>query len=461
MQYLPPFFKGILCRLFFRMKVVSNQLLKKSLSFFIAVLAVGALQTGVAYAAEVKILKYHGVINPIASEYLGGSIKKFNDEKSADLIVIMLDTPGGLDTSMRIIIKEILASSVPVVVYVAPSGSRAASAGTFIAMASHISAMAPGTSQGAAHPVAMGGGQMDKTMRKKVENDAAAYITSLANQRGRNAKWAEQAVRKSVSIHEKDALKKNVIDVVAKNMDELLEKVEGKKVTTKTGEVAIAVAGATRTTVDMTQRQKFLGIITNPTVAYILLMLGFYGLFFELSNPGVILPGIIGGICLILGFYALQGLPVNYAGVLLLALAIILFAAELFVPSFGALTIGGTVAMILGGILLIDSPESYMKVRLIVIAPIAMMLGAIFFAVVGYAMIFKPKVVPIGSEGLVGLDGFAVTALNPSGRVEVDGELWDARAEDGEIKEHDTVKVKRKEGHVLIVEPGEGKEEGL
>ena len=434
---------------------------KKRFSFFAAVLAAFALQIGSAHAAEVKILKYDGVINPIAAEYLGGSIKKFNDEKSADLIVIMLDTPGGLDTSMRIIIKEILASNVPVVVYVAPSGSRAASAGTFIAMSAHVSAMAPGTSQGAAHPVAMGGGQMDKTMSKKVENDAAAYIISLANQRGRNAKWAEAAVRKSVSIDEQEALKKNVIDIVAKNVDELLEQVEGKKVTTEMGETTIEIAGATRSAVDMTQRQKFLGIITNPTIAYILLMLGFYGLFFELSNPGVILPGIIGGICLILGFYALQSLPVNYAGILLLALAIIFFAAELFVPSFGVLTIGGTVAMILGGILLIDSPESYMQVRMIVIVPIAMTLGGVFFAIVGYVMMFKPKVVPIGAEGFVGLDGLAMTALNPLGRVEVDGELWDARSEAGEIKEHDPVKVKRKEGPILIVEPGkgEGKEE--
>ena len=452
-----------LTQYYLKIEIVRSKLMfKNRLLFLVLFLAITALHISAAGAVEVKILKYDGVINPIAAEYLGGSVKKFNDEKSADLIVIMLDTPGGLDTSMRIIIKEILASNVPVVVYVAPSGSRAASAGTFIAMASHVSAMAPGTSQGAAHPVAMGGGQMDKTMSKKVENDSASYIISLANQRDRNAKWAEQAVRKSVSIDEIEALKKNVIDIVAKDLDELLEKVEGIKVTTMTGETTIAVAGATRTTVEMTQRQQFLGVITNPTIAYILLMLGFYGLFFELSNPGVILPGIIGGICLILGFYALQSLPVNYAGVLLLALAIILFAAELFVPSFGALTIGGTVAMILGGILLIDSPESYMQVRLVIIVPIAMTLGGLFFAIVGYAMMFKPKLVPIGSEGLIGLVGFAMTAIDPDGKIEVDGELWDARSEAGEIKEHDPVKVKRKDGHILIVEPGEeaNKKEG-
>ena len=432
---------------------------KRVLPFFIAFAAVQIALPLPAHAVNIKLLKFAGIINPIAAEYIGGNIAKINEEKSADLIIVMLDTPGGLDTSMRIIIKEILASAAPVVMYVAPSGSRAASAGTFIAMASHVSAMAPGTSQGSAHPVNVGGGQMDKTMSKKVENDAAAYIISLANQRGRNAEWAEQAVRKSISADEKEALEKNVIDLIAKDMDELLEKLEGRKVTTTTGEVTITTAGAAVTTIEMTQRQKFLDVISNPTIAYILLMLGFYGLFFELSNPGVILPGIIGGICLILGFYALQSLPVNYAGILLLALAIILFAAELFVPSFGVLTIGGTVAMILGAILLIDSPESYMRVRLIVIVPLAMTMGGLFFAVVGYAMMFKPKLVPIGSEGLIGLGGLAKTTLDPYGTVEVDGELWDARVENGEIKKHGPVTVKRKDGHMLIVEQGEEENE--
>ena len=412
-----------------------------------------------AHAAEVKLLEFSGVINPVAAEYLGGSIKEINEESSADLIVIKLDTPGGLDTSMRIIVKEILGSAIPVAVYVAPSGSRAASAGTFIAMAAHISAMAPGTSQGAAHPVNVGGGKMDRTMSKKVENDAASYIVSLAQQRGRNAKWAELAVRKSESVNEIEALEKNIIDIVAKNMDSLLKQVEGRKVETTAGVVTISVKGAALTKIDMTERQKFLEIITNPTVAYILLMLGFYGLFFELSNPGVILPGIIGGICLILGFYALQSLPVNYAGILLLVLAIILFAAELFVPSFGALTIGGIISMILGGILLIDSPESYMKVRIAVIAPVSMTLGAVFFAVIGYAMLFKPKKVPTGADGLIDMEGAARTHLDPYGTVEVDGELWDAQAVNGEIAQGAPIRVKSKNGHILTVEPAEPKEE--
>lgn len=401
--------------------------------------------------AGVKILEFAGIIHPIAAEYIGGSIEKINKEKSANLIVVMLDTPGGLDTSMRLIVKQILASEIPVVVYVAPSGSRAASAGTFIAMAAHVSAMAPGTSQGAAHPVSAGGGKMDETMSKKVENDAASYLVSLANQRGRNAKWAEDAVRKSESVNEREALEKNIIDIVAKDIDDLLEQLEGKKVETKAGEVTIYAIGSERTKIEMTWRQRFLDIISNPTVAYILLMLGFYGLFFELSSPGVILPGIIGGICLILGFYALQSLPVNYAGILLLALAVIMFAAELFAPSFGALTIGGIISMILGGIMLIDSPESYMKVKIVAIVPVAVTMGAVFLAVAGYVALFKPKKIPTGAESPIGMEGIAITALNPDGRVEVDGELWSAFSEEGKIKRGGAVKIKRKDGHILIV----------
>ena len=401
----------------------------------------------------VKVLEFAGIINPIAAEFLAGNITKINDENSASLIVITMDTPGGLDTSMRIIVKEIMNSSIPVAVYVSPPGSRAASAGTFIAMASHISAMAPGTSQGAASPVSGGGQEMSRTMEKKVQNDAASYIRSLAQERGRNGDWAEETVRKAVSVDEKEALKKNIIDYVAENLDELLKQIDGKEVKTATGMKTIDTKSAGRVTIEMTERQKFLDIISNPTVAYILLMIGFYGIFFEMSNPGVVLPGIIGGICLILGFFALQSLPVNYAGLLLLILAMILFLAELFVPSFGALTIGGVVSMILGGIMLIDHPDEYMKVNLAVIIPVALFMGGLFFFMVSWAIFMKPRKMSIGSEGLIGEIGIAMTPLTPVGSAEIDGELWEVRSTAGNIEKGGAVKVVKKEGPILIIEP--------
>ncbi|MBI5177860.1 MAG: nodulation protein NfeD [Nitrospinae bacterium] len=405
-----------------------------------------------AFAAEVKVLRFNGVINPIAAEYLGGSVATMNRDKSADFIVIMLDTPGGLDTSMRIIVKEIMASQIPVAVYVAPSGSRAASAGAFIAMSAHISAMAPGTSQGSAHPVAMGGEKMDETMSKKVEHDAAAYIKSLAIERGRNAQWAEMAVRKSVSLGEKDALAQKVTDIVAKDLDDLLRQANGRAVKMGKESVTLDLSAPHIAYIDMTQRQKVLDTISNPTVAYILLMLGFYGLFFELANPGVILPGVIGGICLILGFYSMQSLPVNYAAILLLLLGVIMFIAEVFVVSHGALAIGGIISIVLGATMLIDAPADYMKVQLSAIIPIAMVMGGLIVAAVAYGIFFKPRRVPTGIEGLMGSEGIALSALNPAGQVEVDGEIWSARSSGGEIAKGEKITVLRKEKSVLMVE---------
>ncbi|MBI3794817.1 MAG: nodulation protein NfeD [Nitrospinae bacterium] len=406
--------------------------------------------SSVSSASVVRVLRFNGVINPVSAEYIGGGILKINSQKSADLIVVMLDTPGGLDTSMRMIVKEILASKIPVAVYVAPSGSRAASAGTFIAMSAHISAMAPGTSQGSAHPVAMGE-KMDETMSKKVENDAAAYIKSIAVERGRNAEWAENAVRSSVSLGEQDALKNKVIDFVAKDLDDLLKQAHGRKIKITGGEVTLDTANPSIIYSDMTQRQKALDALSNPTVAYILLMLGFYGLFFELSNPGVILPGVIGGICLVLGFYAMQSLPVNYAALLLLLLGVILFVAELYVPTHGALTVGGVVSLILGGVLLMDSADDFMKVQLAFVIPVAGAMGAVFFLALGYGFFSKSKRRFTGSEGLIGETGVAVSPLNPTGRVEVEGELWSARTDGGEIEKGAKVSVVTKDGPVLVV----------
>ncbi len=403
-----------------------------------------------SFPSEINVLRFNGVINPGAAEYLGGGIASINGGKSADLIVIMLDTPGGLDTSMRIIVKEIMASKIPVAVYVAPSGSRAASAGTFIAMAAHLSAMAPGTSQGSAHPVNLGQ-KMDETMGKKVENDAAAYIKSLAVERGRNAEWAEKAVRTSVSLGEQDALGQKVTDIIAKDLDDLLKQADGRKIKTGGAEITLRLGSPHTTYTDMTQRHKILNAISDPTIAYILLMLGFYGIFFELANPGVILPGVIGGICLILGFYAMQSLPVNYAAILLLLLGVLMFVAELFVTSHGALTLGGIVAIVMGGTMLIDAPAQYMRVQITAIIPIAVIMGGLFFAVVGYGIFFKPKKVPTGVEGLIGLEGMALSDLKPAGQVDLDGEIWQASMEQGEAAKGERITVVRKEGISLIV----------
>ena len=304
-----------------------------------------------ASPGEVYVARVDGVISPSTADFIAGAIHKA-EQAQAQALVIEMDTPGGLDLSMRIIIKEMLRSPVPVIVYVSPGGARAASAGAFITIAAHVAAMAPGTNIGAAHPVQMGGGEMDKVMAEKVENDAAAYIRSLAERRGRNATWAEEAVRKSVSITEKEAVKLKVIDLVADDLADLLAQVDGRTIETGAGQVTLATKAATTTEVEMSFRDKILQVISNPTIAYILLILGMAGIYFELSNPGAILPGVLGGICLILAFWAFQTLPISFAGLLLIIFGVLLFIAELQVVSHGVLTAGGIIAMFLGSLML-------------------------------------------------------------------------------------------------------------
>ncbi len=397
---------------------------------------------------EIMILKVDGVINPARAEFIVKAIKKAN-EKKFSLIVMELDTPGGLDTSMRTIIKEMIGSTVPVVVYVSPSGARAASAGAFITIASHIAAMAPGTNIGAAHPVAVGE-KMDKEMAKKVTNDAAAYIRSLAEARGRNVRWAEDAVRKSVSATEKEALELKVIDLIAKDLDELLKKIDGRKVKTVYGELTIRTAQAKLVREEMGFRQRVLDLISDPNVAYILMLLGIYGLFFELTNPGSIFPGVLGGICLILAFYAFQTLPVNYAGILLIILAIILFILEVKIVSHGILTLGGIISMIIGSIMLFESPAPFFRLSLYVILP-AVIVTALFF-VVTFTLAFKAwKRKPVtGAEGIVGLEGIARTDIKDDGMVYVRGEIWSAFS-DEPIKSGERIKVEAVSGLRLKV----------
>lgn len=421
-----------------------------------ALLILSALATASsALAAEaplVRHLKIEGVVSPIMAEFLIEGIERA-EEDGAALVVVSLDTPGGLDPSMREIIKKVLASKVPVAVYVWPPGGRAASAGTFITLAAHVAAMAPNTSIGAAHPVTLGAGGegADETMTEKVTNDAASYIKSLARRHGRNEKWAELAVRKSASLSAEDAVAENVVDFVAEDLGDLLAKADGRKVKAAGGLVTIKTKGARVEEETPDFRQRLLAVLTDPNVAYILLIIGFYGLIFELSNPGSILPGIAGGICIILAFYALSTLPVNYAGVALIVFALVLFLAEIKVTSHGLLAIGGTISMLLGSILLVDTPATYLRISWAVIIPAVVTTALFFLFAVGMGLRAQRRKPTTGDKGMVGERGRAVTAVGPAGgQVFVRGEYWKAGAAE-EIPAGASVEVTRADGLTVEV----------
>ncbi len=399
----------------------------------------------------VYYVRAEGVINPLMAEYLTGAIARAGAAKAA-AIVIELDTPGGLDLSMREIIKAEFASAVPIVVYVAPAGSRAASAGVFITYAAHLAAMAPGTNIGSAHPVAMGGAKMDKTMLEKVENDAAAYIMSIAAKRQRNAKWAEDAVRKSLNVTAEEALKLKVINLLAADKEELLKKIDGIRVELPMGPAIIQTRGARLTIIEMGLRDRVLKAISDPNVAYILMMIGVLGLYFELSNPGSILPGVAGTISLVLAFYALHTLPVNYAGLLLIGLAVIFFIVELSVVSYGLLTLAGLVALVLGSMMLFDSPLPFMTLSPWVMAPTIIFMTGFVSLTLYFALRMRGKKSISGGEGIIGAEGSVVEIIGPGrrGRVFVWGEYWDAVSEE-DIKRGGTVKVLEIKGLLLTV----------
>ncbi|MGE5238095.1 MAG: NfeD family protein [Chloroflexota bacterium] len=402
-----------------------------------------------ALQASVLVITVNGVINPVAAEYIGKAVRRAA-ETGAAALVIELDTPGGLDTSMRSIVKDMISSTVPVIVYVSPSGARAASAGVFITLAAHIAAMAPGTNIGAAHPVAVGE-KMDKVMAEKATNDAAAYIKSLAEQRGRNSKWAEDAVRKSVSATETEALKLRIIDLVVKDLPSLLAQVDGRRVTTAAGDQTLRTRDARVLRDEPGVRQKILNFISDPTIAYMLLLLGFYGLFFELTNPGVVFPGVFGAICLILAFYSFQTLPVNYAGLLLIILGIVLFILEVKVTSYGMLTVGGIASIVLGSLMLFESPDPLFKLSLMVVLPTALVTALFFALTVRLAYRAHRKRPVTGAEGLVGLEGIAKSDVDGAGGlVLVHGEIWSARSDDQILKD-DRIIVQGVKGLVLKV----------
>src|SRR5215468_1648477 len=321
-----------------------------------------------AAPAPVAVIELDGAITPVTSRLLTAAIDRAQAERDQALVV-KLNTPGGLERSMRSMAQSILNAEIPVIVYVSPKGARAASAGVFITMAAHVAAMAPATNIGAAHPVAVGGGDTGKEMGMKIENDAAAFARSLAAERGRNVDWAEKAVRSSVSATEREAVKLKVVDLVAENLPDLLTKVDGRTVKTSKGSVTLATRDAPVKVIEVRFRDKFLALISDPNVAYLLMMAGMLGIFFELSNPGSILPGVIGGISLILAFFAFQSLPVNWAGLLLIVFGVVLLIADIKVASHGVLTVGGVVAMLLGSLMLYDAPETGIRLSWFVILP--------------------------------------------------------------------------------------------
>ena len=418
----------------------------KLLTAFVAAFLAFAPGQANAAPGAVLVVPLAGAIGPASADFVGRSLSRAAEE-NAQLVVLEIDTPGGLDRSMRQIIQDILASPVPVAAFVAPSGARAASAGTYILYASHVAAMAPGTNLGAATPVSIGmpapatpapkpadaskteksegsqGGD-EGTMTRKAVHDAAAYIRSLAQMRGRNVEWAERAVRESVSLSADEALSEHVIELTARDVPELLTKLNGRKIVTAGGERILATSGAAMATLAPDWRTRFLAIITDPSVALMLLMAGVYGLFFEFWNPGLALPGVLGAICLLLGLFALQMLPVNYAGLALVLLGITFIIAETFLPAYGSLGVGGIAAFAIGAVMLIDTDVPGFGVPYWLIGTLAAVTALFVFFVAGAALKARRRPIVTGHEQLIGSIGVALDDLDTEGWARIHSEQW-------------------------------------
>ncbi len=400
-----------------------------------------------------------GSINPASAKYVRDAVESAEADGFA-AIVLELNTPGGLLQSTREIVSDFLESPVPVIVYVRPSGGQAASAGAFITLAAHIAAMAPGTNIGAAHPITLGEGAQNiadssNIPLTKATNDAAAFARTIAEKRGRNVHWAEQAVRGSISSTETEALRDSVIDVISPRLADLLRQIDGRTVETRNGSVTLRTAGARVIDREMSFQQEILDILSDPNIAYILLMLGMYGLFFELYNPGAIFPGVVGGICLILAFYSMNTLPINYAGLALIIFGVILFVLEIKIVSHGLLSVGGIIALFLGSIMLIESPPGadFLRVSLSVIITITLCTAAFFLFIVGKGIAAMRRQPTTGIDGMIGELGRVIEAIAPVGSVAVHGEIWKARsADDAEIPTGTPVRVAAAVNLTLIVE---------
>ncbi len=414
----------------------------------------GALWSVAAPAAEKQVLKItiDGDINPVSAAFIETNIDKAAAEHY-ECLLIQMDTPGGLLESTKSIVKKMMSSPTPVVVYIAPAGSGAVSAGVFITLAAHVAVMAPGTNIGAAHPVSVGSGQADTSavMSHKVTNWASAWIRGIAEKRGRNADWAEKAVRESVAINETEALQKNIIDGICSTQDSLLLWLDGRELALESGSKILQTKDALVIVEEMNWRHRLLYKISNPTIAYILMMLGFYGLFFELSNPGALLPGVVGGIFIILAFFALQTLPLRAAGLALILFAVILFILEVKVTSYGVLSIGGVIAMFLGSIMLFEEAPGFpFKVDWRVALTVTLATAAFFIFALGMALKARLRKPTTGQEGLIGEIGMALSDIHAKGSIRVHGEIWSARS-DELIQRDEAVQVIAMEGMTLTV----------
>jgi membrane-bound serine protease (ClpP class) len=412
--------------------------------------------------STVIIGNIEGVISPITASYVQRVIDKA-EEKEAEAIVFLLDTPGGLMDAMREIVKDELNSNVPIIIYVYPSGASDASAGVFLTYAAHIAAMTPGTNLGAAHPVAIspqgiGGGEEkkgDDTMMEKATEDAAAYLRGIAKKRNRNIEWAEKAVRESVSATAEEALELGIIDLIASSVDELLEKIHGMEVELSGGAKKLDTKNAERENLPMNFREELLKLISNPNIAYILFIVGIYGLIFEIRSPGAIIPGVLGALCIILAFYSFSVLPINYAGVALIILGIAMFVMEVLTPTYGPLTIGGIISMSIGSIMLINTDATFLQISKPLIFAAVGTTAAFFIFALGAVIKAMKNKPTTGKEGLTGVIGEAVSDINSKGgKVFVRGEYWNA-VSDKKIKKDTEVEVLEINGLTLKVKKKE------
>lgn len=426
--------------------------------FFIYVIAV-CLLPSLAAAQKVISMKLDGTINPVTADFIHDGIEKAEKQNAACLI-IQLNTPGGLLQSTRDIVSYILASDVPVVVYVSPGGAQAGSAGVFVTLAAHIAAMAPGTNIGAAHPVSLQS-SMDSIMTTKVTNDAAAFIRSIAEKRQRSVTWAENAVRRSYSYTETEALQDSAINLVAKNEKDLLDKIDGWQVEVESGIKTLHTKNAVIETYSMGVGDKILNLVSDPNIAYILFLLGVFGILFELYNPGAILPGIVGVISLVLAFYSMRTLPINFAGLALIIFAIILFLLEIKIASHGLLAIGGTLSLLIGSLMLIRASSSLELVHLsrVVIVSATAVTALFFLFVIGAGLKAQRGKVTTGIEALIGETGEALDILDPAGVVKVHGEIWNAESVSGRIAQGEKVRIKNMVDLKLFVEKTESSDD--